>query len=447
MAQVREGHRPRFGPRFVLAAVGVLVVIGCARRVPHLEVSTKTLDLGTDRSSASFTVRNSSRDLLFTSGVTPLDYQIQTDVDWMTVTPSSGTCGENEKKTHVVDVDRSRLGDGDHTGLLLVTSNGGDATIVLHFVNGGVVSCTAAPSAPAGPAPAAGATGVATNADLAWSGGGSQCPGLTATYDVRFGTSPSPPFVHDNGTSKSWDPGPLANATTYFWQVVAKDANGSTAGPVWNFTTAAVTPPCTAAPAAPVPSAPADGATAVPIDQDLSWTGGASQCAGLTATYDVRFGTSNPPPFVHDNGTAKTWDPGPLANGTIYWWQIVAKDANGSAEGPVRSFTTVAVVPPPCTNPPAAACMPNPPNGKSDVNENANLAWGCGDSSCGLPVTYDVYFGTNPTPGPAELRGNTVTKAWNMDPLANNTTFYWQIVTKDANGSTPGPIWSFKTRR
>src|SRR4051812_42163805 len=122
MAQVREELFPRFGRRFVLAAVSALALAGCVRRDPHLDVSTKALDLGSSATTASFTVRNSSKDLLFTSGVAPLEYQIHTDVDWMTVDPSSATCGEGEKKTHTVTVDRSRVGDGDHLGLLLVTS-------------------------------------------------------------------------------------------------------------------------------------------------------------------------------------------------------------------------------------------------------------------------------------------------------------------------------------
>lgn len=451
MFQVRGELFPRSLHRPALITCFLLALAGCDKRDAHLDVSTTSIDLGTDRSSATFTVHNSSRDLLFTSGVAPLDYQIHTDVDWMTVTPTSGSLGENEKRTHTVEIHRSSLGDGDHTGLVLITSNGGDATIVIHFVNGGVVSCTAKPSAPSGPAPGAGAGGVATGADLSWSGGSSQCPGLTATYDVHFGTSASPPFVHDNGTSKTWDPGPLDTGTTYFWQIVAKDANGSTAGPVWSFTTASGTPPptsCTTPPSAPSLAAPADGASGTSIDQNLSWTGGTSQCSGLTATYDVYFGTSSSPPFVHDNGTAKTWDPGTLANGTTYWWKVVAKDANGSMASPVASFTTVDAAPPPpaCTSPPAAACTPNPSDRKTNVNENTNLGWSCGDSACGLTVSYDVYFGTNPTPGAAELVGNTVTKAWNLAPLLKNTTYYWKVVTKDANGTTAGPVWSFKTR-
>jgi len=122
----------------------------------------------------------------------------------------------------------------------------------------------------------------------------------------------------------------------------------------------------------------------------------------------------------------------------------VATDANGSNAGPIWNFTTVAAA---CTGAPTAACSPLPAAAATGVNENTDLAWGCGDSPCiDVVPTYDVYFGTNPTPGASERLGNSATKIWVLPKLLRNTTYYWQIVSKDSNGSTPGPIWSFKTR-
>jgi hypothetical protein len=237
MSQVREERRPRSCRLLLLAAVSSLALTGCVRRAPHLDVSTKEIDLGTDRSSASFTVRNSARDLLFTSGVTPLDYDIHTDVDWLTVTPASGSCGEDEKKTHVVNVDRGSAGDGDQLGLVLITSNGGDATLQIHFVNGGgPAPCTARPSAACSPSPPDGKNDVNENSDLAWSCGETAC-GLSVTYDVYFGTAPTPGDLVGSAGARAWSLSTLAKNTTYYWQVVARDANGSTRGPVWSFKT------------------------------------------------------------------------------------------------------------------------------------------------------------------------------------------------------------------
>ncbi|HZQ48310.1 MAG TPA: Calx-beta domain-containing protein, partial [Verrucomicrobiae bacterium] len=59
-------------------------------------------------------------------------------------------------------------------------------------------------------------------------------------------------------------------------------------------------------------------------------------------------------------------------------------------------------------------------------------------------VTNDVYFGTNPTPGPAEFQGNTTNTAWALPLLAPQTTYYWQVVARKV-GVGAGPIWRFTT--
>src|SRR5439155_23008305 len=47
-----------------------------------------------------------------------------------------------------------------------------------------------------------------------------------------------------NQTATSYQPGTLAYSTTYYWKVDAVGAGGTTAGPLWSFTTvAAPTPP------------------------------------------------------------------------------------------------------------------------------------------------------------------------------------------------------------
>jgi len=232
----------------------------------------------------------------------------------------------------------------------------------------------------------------------------------------------------------------LSPSTDYYWRIVAKDANGETSSETWSFATAGV--PCTDLPGVPTPVSPVDGATGESINVDVSWGGGDSQCPGLNATYDVYFGTTSPPVFSHNNGSTKTWEPGTLLYSTTYYWQVVAKDGNGQNAGPVWSFTTE-----PCVAAPTVVCTPTPADGRTNVSEKSNLAWQCGDSQCpGLTPTYDVYFGTNPTPGPEEFRTTTTSKSLNLPDLQKNTTFYWQIITHDANGTTAGPIWSFKTK-
>src|SRR5262249_49756454 len=62
-----------------------------------------------------------------------------------------------------------------------------------------------------------------------------------ATYDVAFGASSPPPQVATNQSAASFTPNGLAAGTTYYWQIVARNAAGSTTGPVWSFSTASTT--------------------------------------------------------------------------------------------------------------------------------------------------------------------------------------------------------------
>ena len=52
---------------------------------------------------------------------------------------------------------------------------------------------------------------------------------------------PPPPAVA-NLASAAFAPATLTNGATYYWQVTARNAGGTTAGPVWSFT-AIVAPP------------------------------------------------------------------------------------------------------------------------------------------------------------------------------------------------------------
>jgi hypothetical protein len=86
---------------------------------------------------------------------------------------------------------------------------------------------------------------------------------------------------------------------------------------------------------------PEDGASGVPTNATLSWTGGDPD-AGDTVTYDVYFGTNSTPPLVSNHQSGTVYDPGTLAYNTKYYWQIVATDNHeASTSGPLLDFTTV----------------------------------------------------------------------------------------------------------
>ena len=93
---------------------------------------------------------------------------------------------------------------------------------------------TAAPSAPgtpSNPSPGNGTSNVSWDLSLAW----------TATnadkVDVYFGTSPTPPLFAANVPNAPFALGRLAQGTTFYWRIVAKNGVGSVEGPVWSFKT------------------------------------------------------------------------------------------------------------------------------------------------------------------------------------------------------------------
>ena len=81
---------------------------------------------------------------------------------------------------------------------------------------------------------------------------------------------------------------------------------------------------------------PANMATAVPLNPTLSWT---APTGGATS-YDVYLGTSSTPPLV-GNSTTTSYTTALLNANTLYYWQVVPKNANGAATGcTIYSFTT-----------------------------------------------------------------------------------------------------------
>src|SRR5690606_31062485 len=111
------------------------------------------------------------------------------------------------------------------------------------------------------PQPANGAT-VGTSVTLTWSAAGA------TSYDVRFGTANPPPAVSTNQAAASYTPSGLQANRTYFWQIVARNAQGSTTGPVWSFSTGSAppTPPEVVLYASDVPASALHGSWATASD-------------------------------------------------------------------------------------------------------------------------------------------------------------------------------------
>jgi hypothetical protein len=186
---------------------------------------------------------------------------------------------------------------------------------------------------------------------------------------------------------------------------------------------------CEQPPLGPLPSPvsnlePANGATEVDPNADLSWT------ASLYAvSYDVFFGMSNPPPFIH-NQTSTTFDPGTMGVGAKHYWRIDAVNGWGTTTGTVWSFTTLV--------PAHSATNPNPYDGQAAVSTTPVLSWTADPDA----TSHDVYFGTNYPP--TFIRNQPAT-TFEPSTLEMTTTYYWRIDEVGAYGTITGVIWSFRT--
>jgi len=115
---------------------------------------------------------------------------------------------------------------------------------------------------------------------------------------------------------------------------------------------------------------------------------------------------------------------------------------SGSSGAIVHSLAAFAPSETTGTPPPAKATSPNPAHLATSVSIDANLSWTAGSGA----TSHDVYFGTNPTPGAGEFKGNQAGTTYNPPgSLGYNTTYYWRIDEKNAGGTTTGDVWSFTT--
>jgi len=290
------------------------------------------------------------------------------------------------------------------------------------------------PNQPSNPTPSNGSTGISPNALLSWTC--SDPNGDPLTYDVYFGTSSTPPKVASNISTMNYYP-TMTYGTLYYWKIVAWDLNsGSRAGPIWHFKTNSV-------PNQPSNPTPTNGSTGVPINPDLSWTGGDPD-PGDTVTYDVYFGTSSTPPKVASNISVTTYKPATLLYNTNYYWKIISWDNHGvSTVGPRWQFRTTSQT----NQPPYTPSNPNPVNGATEISINTGLSWTGGDPDSGDYVTYDVYFDTV-NPPLIKIKSNISGTTCTIGNLNYSQKYYWKVVAWDNHHNTnAGPVWSFTTKR
>ncbi len=154
-------------------------------------------------------------------------------------------------------------------------------------------------------------------------------------YHIYFGESAEPPLIAISDET-SYNLGSLKSLTTYYWKIVAIDNhNNCTEGPVQRFTTENNPPDM------PQVLFPKNGSVSITGMTQLGWSGGDPDI-GDTVSYDVYFGSSNPPPLIKTQSDDNTYNTQELSSHTTYYWQIVSRDNHGAeTAGPVWSFDTL----------------------------------------------------------------------------------------------------------
>lgn len=124
-------------------------------------------------------------------------------------------------------------------------------------------------------------------------------------------------------------PGDITACNTYTW--------GETEDYTVNIVGCTPTPPSCASGPSPADATGGQNTCA----KTLTWTAPASSgCNGATS-YDVYFGTTNPPPFMVNTTSTSYYTGTSLNSSTTYYWKVVPKNASGDATScPTWSFST-----------------------------------------------------------------------------------------------------------
>jgi hypothetical protein len=88
--------------------------------------------------------------------------------------------------------------------------------------------------------------------------------------------------------------------------------------------------------------------------------------------------------------------------------------------------------------PPGQASNPNPADGATNVDLNADLSWTAGS----FAESHDVYFGTSSSP---PFIQNQTAATFDPGTMAPSTTYYWRIDEVNSWGTTTGTVWYFTT--
>lgn len=107
--------------------------------------------------------------------------------------------------------------------------------VLSHTIQASTLGPGGVPAFPNQPYPTDEEEGVVTDIELSWQAGAG-----TTVQKIYFGTTNPPNLAGSQTTSSVFDPEGLNPATTYYWRIDGVNDTGTTEGPLWTFTTAAL---------------------------------------------------------------------------------------------------------------------------------------------------------------------------------------------------------------
>ncbi len=278
-----------------------------------------------------------------------------------------------------------------------------------------------------GMTPGNGAVGVAVDVTLDWN----DAQGASS-YNVYIAEGATGVLaLAANVTDSDFTPDqPLKALTTYRWRVdsVADDGVTVTTGDIFSFTTTTLSGP----PKAVTNMKPLNGTLNIGPFVTLSWTGGAG-----AVTYDVYLG-ANALPGVPNNSYPSTVtqviNTTALSPNTVYYWKVRSVNAQGFADSPTFSFTTMGL--------PDAVVGMKPFDGTLNVVTNVILKWQKAKGA----TSYSLFLGANALPAAPTVTGlSPLLTQYQTSSLAASTLYYWKVRSVNDMGFTDSPVFTFTT--
>ena len=286
--------------------------------------------------------------------------------------------------------------------------------------------------------PSNGATGQSLNPTLLW---GASTNAVSFEYCIDTTNDGACSGWTSTGTNTSVGLSGLTAGTTYFWNVRAKSAVGTTyagggATTFWSFTTQL------GAPAAFSHTSPANGATGQSANLTLSW----SASAGATGyEYCIDTTNNNACGGWTSTGTNTSVALSGLAAGTAHYWHVRATNSGGTtyADGAATTFWSFTTQ----VGAPGAFSHTSPANGATGQSSSPTLSWGASAGATSFEYCVDT---TNDGACSGWTSTGTNTSVA-LSGLTAGTAHYWHVRANNAGGTTYAEgaattFWSFTTQ-